>query len=46
MYELCFTLKERETLEDKELFSVAQMKARRITESFENPFRMVGDDVE
>lgn len=45
MCKLCFILKEVETLEDKELLSVAQMKARRITESFENPFRMVGDDV-
>lgn len=45
MWKLCFHLKELETQKDQESLPVAQMKARRIIESFENPFRMVGDDV-
>uniref|UniRef100_A0A8C2XFY6 Exosome complex component 10 n=1 Tax=Cyclopterus lumpus TaxID=8103 RepID=A0A8C2XFY6_CYCLU len=35
-----FFLKELETPNDQDSHSVAQMKARRIIESFENPFRM------
>lgn len=38
--ELCFCLKEIETPKN-ESSSVAQMKAQRIEETFENPFRMV-----
>uniref|UniRef100_A0A669DBD3 Exosome complex component 10 n=1 Tax=Oreochromis niloticus TaxID=8128 RepID=A0A669DBD3_ORENI len=37
---LCFLLKEVEIKDDQESSSAAQMKARRIIESFENPFRM------
>uniref|UniRef100_A0A3Q4GGP4 Exosome complex component 10 n=1 Tax=Neolamprologus brichardi TaxID=32507 RepID=A0A3Q4GGP4_NEOBR len=37
---LCFMLKEVEIKDDQESSSAAQMKARRIIESFENPFRM------
>lgn len=44
MWELWFLLKETETQTDQESLNVAQMKARRIIESFENPFRMVRDD--
>lgn len=40
--ELCFCLKETLTPK-RESLSVAQMKAQRIEETFENPFRMVGD---
>lgn len=40
--ELCFCLKETLTPKSESL-SVAQMKAQRIEETFENPFRMVGD---
>lgn len=40
--ELCFCLKETEPPTSDSL-SVAQMKAQRIEETFENPFRMVGD---
>lgn len=39
-----FFLKEPETQNDPESLPVGQMKARRIIESFENPFRMVRDD--
>lgn len=42
--ELCFCLKETETPKGESL-SVAQMKAQRIEETFENPFRMVGDTI-
>uniref|UniRef100_A0A671VEX8 Exosome complex component 10 n=1 Tax=Sparus aurata TaxID=8175 RepID=A0A671VEX8_SPAAU len=38
--ELCFLLKEPRILKDEDSLPVAQMKARRIIESFENPFRM------
>lgn len=45
MWELLLCLlKELETQSDQESLPVAQMKARRIIESFENPFRMVRDD--
>lgn len=44
MLDLCLRLKELETPKDPESLPVAQMKARRIIESFENPFRMVGGD--
>uniref|UniRef100_A0A3Q2PAF4 Exosome complex component 10 n=1 Tax=Fundulus heteroclitus TaxID=8078 RepID=A0A3Q2PAF4_FUNHE len=37
---LCFLSKELETPADQESQSVAQMKAMRIIEAFENPFRM------
>lgn len=40
--ELCFCLKEMETPTSESL-SVAQTKAQRIKETFDNPFRMVGD---
>lgn len=40
--ELCFCLKETLTPRSESL-SVAQMKAQRIEETFENPFRMVGE---
>lgn len=40
--ELCFCLKETEPPTSESL-SVAQMKAQRIEETFENPFRMVND---
>lgn len=40
--ELFFCLKETETPKSESL-SVAQMKALRIEETFENPFRMVWD---
>lgn len=39
----CFVLKEPEVHTEQNSLSVAQMKARRIIESFENPFRMVGN---
>uniref|UniRef100_A0A3P8TKG1 Exosome complex component 10 n=1 Tax=Amphiprion percula TaxID=161767 RepID=A0A3P8TKG1_AMPPE len=38
--ELCFILKEVEKKDAQKSLSVAQMKARQITESFQNPFRM------
>uniref|UniRef100_A0A8C7WQ78 Exosome complex component 10 n=1 Tax=Oryzias sinensis TaxID=183150 RepID=A0A8C7WQ78_9TELE len=39
----CFVLKEPDVHTEQNSLSVAQMKARRIIESFENPFRMVGN---
>lgn len=38
---LCFFLKEPETHHDQKSVSVSRMKAKRIIDSFENPFRMV-----
>lgn len=41
LYKTCFFSKEPETPDDQKSLSVAQMKAKSIIESFENPFRMV-----